>query len=123
MNASNFQLIDLTQQGRQVFSFKLRGAYNKIASLTAEQRAAGIVACSAGNHAQGVAMSCTQLGVDGIIVMPVATPKIKVDGVRCWHAGARTPTATSSHRNSHNQRQNRRCCHRLRCRCSCRCTL
>eukprot|EP01052_Picozoa_sp_SAG31_P016775 SAG31_NODE_1124_length_9772_cov_11.331541_7_plen_155_part_00 len=61
-----------------VFSFKLRGAYNKIASLTEEERERGIVACSAGNHAQGVALSAEKLGVDGIIVMPLGTPSIKV---------------------------------------------
>lgn len=63
-----------------IFSFKLRGAYNKIASLTEEQRQNGIVACSAGNHAQGVAMAAAKLGIDAVIVMPVATPMIKV----CW---------------------------------------
>ena len=65
-----------------VYSFKIRGAYNKIASLTAEQLRAGIVACSAGNHAQGVALSASRLGVDAAIIMPLATPRIKVDGVR-----------------------------------------
>ena len=65
-----------------VFSFKIRGAYNKIAQLSREQLQAGIVACSAGNHAQGVAMSANMLGVDAVIVMPKGTPSIKVDGVR-----------------------------------------
>jgi len=65
-----------------VFSFKIRGAYNKIAQLSREQLKAGIVACSAGNHAQGVAMSANMLGVDAIIVMPEGTPSIKVDAVR-----------------------------------------
>ena len=59
-----------------VFSFKIRGAYNKIASLTQEQLAKGIVACSAGNHAQGVALSAQKVGVDNIIVMPGDTPSI-----------------------------------------------
>ena len=67
-----------------VFSFKIRGAYNKIASLTPEQLSKGIVACSAGNHAQGVALSATKIGVDNIIVMPFDTPSIKVDAVRKW---------------------------------------
>lgn len=67
-----------------VFSFKIRGAYNKIASLTAEQLADGIVACSAGNHAQGVAYSVAKIGCDNIIVMPTGTPAIKVDAVRKW---------------------------------------
>jgi len=65
-----------------VFSFKLRGAHNKIASLTSEERARGIIAASAGNHAQGVAYSCRTLGLRAVIVMPVTTPSIKVDAVR-----------------------------------------
>ena len=65
-----------------VFSFKIRGAYNKIANLSDEQRAKGVVTCSAGNHAQGVAMSASKLGIQATIVMPLATPKIKVDAVR-----------------------------------------
>jgi len=65
-----------------VFSFKIRGAYNKIAQLSREQLRNGIVACSAGNHAQGVAFSGVKLGVDAVIVMPLTTPAIKVDAVR-----------------------------------------
>ncbi|WP_131115358.1 threonine ammonia-lyase, biosynthetic [Lichenihabitans psoromatis] len=67
-----------------VFSFKIRGAYNKIARLSAEARAAGVICASAGNHAQGVALSAQRLGVKAIIVMPVTTPQIKVDAVRYW---------------------------------------
>lgn len=65
-----------------VFSFKLRGAHNKIASLDAASRARGVVCASAGNHAQGVAMSAKQLGLRAVIVMPVTTPAIKIDAVR-----------------------------------------
>ncbi|HEY0865948.1 MAG TPA: threonine ammonia-lyase, biosynthetic [Fimbriimonas sp.] len=65
-----------------VFSFKLRGAYNKIASLSAEALAGGVVAASAGNHAQGVALSARKLGARAVIVMPQTTPSIKVDAVR-----------------------------------------
>lgn len=65
-----------------VFSFKIRGAYNKIASLSQEQLSKGVVACSAGNHAQGVAMSAAKLGINAVIVMPEATPEIKVSAVR-----------------------------------------
>lgn len=65
-----------------VFSFKIRGAYNRMVSLTPEQRALGVVTASAGNHAQGVALSATHLGVDAIICMPKTTPQIKVDAVR-----------------------------------------
>ncbi len=69
-----------------VFSFKLRGAYNKIAHLDARERAAGVIASSAGNHAQGVAMAARRLGVQATIVMPGTTPSIKVDAVRA-HGG------------------------------------
>ena len=64
-----------------VFSFKLRGAYNKMAHLTKAQLKRGVVAASAGNHAQGVAMSAQVLGCEAIIVMPATTPAIKVDAV------------------------------------------
>jgi len=65
-----------------VFSFKIRGAYNKIAKLSQAQRDKGVVTCSAGNHAQGVALSACKLGINAIIVMPLATPSIKVNAVR-----------------------------------------
>lgn len=65
-----------------VFSFKLRGAYNRIVQLTAEERARGVLAVSAGNHAQGVALSSRKLGIRAVIVMPKTTPRIKVDAVR-----------------------------------------
>ena len=64
-----------------VFSFKLRGAYNKMAHLGAEQLAQGVICASAGNHAQGVALSAKKLGCRAVIVMPVTTPKLKVDAV------------------------------------------
>lgn len=65
-----------------VKSFKLRGAYNCIAQLTKAQQAAGVVAASAGNHAQGVAYAANRLGIRAIIVMPETTPEIKVEAVR-----------------------------------------
>jgi len=65
-----------------VFSFKLRGAYNKMANLSAEERARGVICASAGNHAQGVALSARKLGCRAVIVMPVTTPTLKVDAVR-----------------------------------------
>ncbi|ROR98861.1 threonine dehydratase [Sinobacterium caligoides] len=65
-----------------VYSFKLRGAYNKMAQLSEAERARGVVAASAGNHAQGLAMSAKQLEVKAVIVMPKTTPAIKVDAVR-----------------------------------------
>lgn len=65
-----------------VFSFKIRGAYNKIAKLSPELRSKGVVTCSAGNHAQGVALSAAKLNINATIVMPLATPLIKVNAVR-----------------------------------------
>ncbi|GAA5167108.1 threonine ammonia-lyase, biosynthetic [Viridibacterium curvum] len=65
-----------------VFSFKLRGAYNKMAQLSAEQLGRGVICASAGNHAQGVALSAQKLGCRAVIVMPTTTPAIKVDAVR-----------------------------------------
>ena len=65
-----------------VFSFKLRGAYNKMVRLTPAARARGVIAASAGNHAQGVALAAQKLGCAATIVMPVTTPQIKVDAVR-----------------------------------------
>ncbi len=65
-----------------VFSFKLRGAYNKIATLEADALQHGVICSSAGNHAQGVALAAGKLGVRAVIVMPVTTPKIKTDAVR-----------------------------------------
>ena len=65
-----------------VFSFKIRGAYNKMANLSPDQLARGVIASSAGNHAQGVAMAAQKLGCRAVIVMPVTTPALKVDAVR-----------------------------------------
>ena len=65
-----------------VFSFKLRGAYNKMAQLTPAQLKQGVIAASAGNHAQGVALSAQKLGCKATIVMPATTPQIKVDAVK-----------------------------------------
>ena len=65
-----------------VFSFKLRGAYNRMVQLDAGQRARGVIAASAGNHAQGVALAAARLGIQATIVMPVTAPQVKVDAVR-----------------------------------------
>ena len=73
----------IKREDRQpVNSFKLRGAYAIISSLSDEQKQAGVIAASAGNHAQGVALSAKQLGLKALIVMPQNTPSIKVDAVR-----------------------------------------
>ncbi len=65
-----------------VFSFKLRGAYNKMAHLAPEVRAQGVITASAGNHAQGVALAAHKLGCTAMIVMPVTTPRIKINAVQ-----------------------------------------
>lgn len=65
-----------------IFSFKLRGAYNKLASMSDAELANGIICSSAGNHAQGVALAGKKRGIRAVIVMPVTTPSIKVDAVR-----------------------------------------
>ena len=65
-----------------VFSFKLRGAYNKMAQLSRQQLENGVICASAGNHAQGVALSARKLGSRAVIVMPETTPQVKIDAVR-----------------------------------------
>jgi len=65
-----------------VFSFKIRGAYNKIAHLYETEQISGVICASAGNHAQGVAFSAKKLGIKALIVMPVTTPNIKIDAVK-----------------------------------------
>jgi len=69
-----------------VYSFKLRGAYNKIMHLSEAERQQGVIAASAGNHAQGVALSSQKLGIRSVIVMPKTTPRIKVDSVASYGA-------------------------------------
>jgi threonine dehydratase len=72
-----------------VHSFKLRGAYNKLSQLTQEQCLQGVIAASAGNHAQGLALAAQKLGIKATIVMPITTPDIKVDNVRRFGADVR----------------------------------
>lgn len=72
---------------QNVRSYKIRGAYNKIRSLSKEEREVGIVCASAGNHAQGVAYSCNQLGIKGYIYMPTTTPKQKIEQVKMFGNG------------------------------------
>ncbi|MFT5589454.1 MAG: threonine dehydratase [Bradyrhizobium sp.] len=67
---------------QSVFSFKLRGAYNKMAHLPPAQMKRGVICASAGNHAQGVALSATRLGCHAVIVMPTTTPQVKIDAVK-----------------------------------------
>lgn len=77
--------VQLKREDLQVVrSYKIRGAYNKIRSLSTEQTERGIVCASAGNHAQGVAFSCNKLGIKGKIFMPVTTPKQKINQVKMF---------------------------------------
>lgn len=77
--------VQLKREDLQVVrSYKIRGAYNKIRSLSTEQTERGIVCASAGNHAQGVAFSCNKLGIKGKIYMPVTTPKQKINQVKMF---------------------------------------
>ena len=69
------------EDDQPVFSFKLRGAYNKMALMSSEERDRGVICASAGNHAQGVALSASRLGCRATIVMPVTTPRLKVEAV------------------------------------------
>ena len=71
---------------QSVHSFKLRGAYNKIAQLSRAEQQKGVITASAGNHAQGVALAANKLGLSALIVMPRTTPQIKVDAVASWGA-------------------------------------
>jgi threonine dehydratase len=72
------------EDSQPVFSFKLRGAYNRMAQLSPEQLKRGVICASAGNHAQGVALSAERLHCRSVIVMPVTTPKLKIDAVRSY---------------------------------------
>ena len=78
----NNQVLLKREDLQPVFSFKLRGAYNKLRHLSDERLAAGVIAASAGNHAQGLALAAKKMGVKATIVMPQTTPQIKVDAVR-----------------------------------------
>jgi threonine dehydratase len=82
--------ITLKREDQQpVHSFKLRGAYNKLSNLTEEECIHGVIAASAGNHAQGLALAANKLGINATIVMPITTPDIKVDNVRRFGAEVR----------------------------------
>lgn len=84
--SSDFTMYLKTENLQLTGSFKLRGAYYKISQLTDEQRAAGIVACSAGNHAQGVALAATRMGAKSIVCMPDSAPISKVEATKALGA-------------------------------------
>jgi threonine dehydratase len=81
-NRINNKLLLKREDMQSVFSFKLRGAYNKMANLSADLLKQGVIAASAGNHAQGVALAASRLGTKAIIVMPTTTPLVKVNAVK-----------------------------------------
>ncbi|PCI59028.1 MAG: threonine ammonia-lyase, biosynthetic [Gammaproteobacteria bacterium] len=90
LSARLSQNIFLKREDQQpVHSFKLRGAYNKLVSLNEQQCIHGVIAASAGNHAQGLALAANKLGIKATIVMPITTPEIKVDNVRRFGAEVR----------------------------------
>ncbi len=82
----NNRILLKREDQQPVFSFKLRGAYNKLANLSETERQRGVIAASAGNHAQGVAFAARQLGIRALIIMPGTTPRIKVDAVKNYGA-------------------------------------
>ncbi|BDY12202.1 threonine ammonia-lyase [Hydrogenimonas cancrithermarum] len=84
--ASGYEVYLKKENLQTTGSFKIRGAFNKIASLGDEERKKGVVAASAGNHAQGVALAAKQFGIPATIVMPETTPLTKVDGVKSYGA-------------------------------------
>ncbi|MDR2031818.1 MAG: threonine ammonia-lyase, biosynthetic [Azoarcus sp.] len=100
LSARTHNRIHLKREDMQpVFSFKLRGAYNKMANLSAAALGRGVICASAGNHAQGVALSAQKLGVRAVIVMPTTTPQIKIDAVRA--RGGEVVLAGESYSDAH----------------------
>ena len=83
---SNAEVYLKTENLQNTGSFKLRGAYFKMARLSAEEKARGVVACSAGNHAQGVALAAQRQGIDAIICVPDGAPISKVEATRSYGA-------------------------------------
>jgi len=82
----NNRILLKREDKQPVFSFKLRGAYNKIAHLSLEEQARGVITASAGNHGQGVAFAARKLGIKSLIVMPETTPEIKIEAVKNFGA-------------------------------------
>ncbi|MCC7040620.1 MAG: threonine ammonia-lyase, biosynthetic [Burkholderiales bacterium] len=93
------------EDAQSVFSFKLRGAYNKMAHLPVAARAKGVIAASAGNHAQGVALAAQRLGCAATIVMPVTTPQIKIAAVEA--RGAKVLLHGDSYSDAYDEAQRR----------------
>ena len=88
--SSGFNMYLKTENLQLTGSFKLRGAYYKISQLSEEQRRAGIIACSAGNHAQGVALAASRMGIKAIVCMPDGAPISKVEATKALGAEVST---------------------------------
>src|SRR5699024_8186019 len=82
-------------------SFKVRGAYYKISQLTEEERARGVIACSAGNHAQGVALAATRMGIPSVVCMPDGAPIMKVESTK--RLGARVELVKGTYDDAHDR--------------------
>ena len=82
-------------------SFKVRGAYYKISQLTAEERAKGVIACSAGNHAQGVALAATSMGIKSVVCMPDGAPLMKVESTK--RLGAQVELVKGTYDDAHDR--------------------
>ncbi|MGN1080479.1 MAG: threonine/serine dehydratase, partial [Acutalibacteraceae bacterium] len=92
--APDYELYLKTENLQVTGSFKLRGAYYKISQLTDEQKKAGIIACSAGNHAQGVALAATQMGIKSVVCMPDGAPISKIEATKALGAEVRLVPGT-----------------------------
>ena len=99
--ASDCQLYLKTENLQATGSFKVRGAYYKISQLSAEERAKGVIACSAGNHAQGVALAATRMGIKSIVCMPDGAPIMKVESTK--HLGAEVCLVPGTYDDAHDK--------------------
>lgn len=99
--ASPGQLYLKTENLQLTGSFKLRGAYYKISQLTEEERARGVIACSAGNHAQGVALAATRMGIESVVCMPDGAPIMKVESTK--RLGARVELVKGTYDDAHDR--------------------
>ena len=99
--ASDCQIYLKTENLQATGSFKVRGAYYKISQLSAEERAKGVIACSAGNHAQGVALAATRMGIKSIVCMPDGAPIMKVESTK--HLGAEVCLVPGTYDDAHDK--------------------
>ena len=98
---SDSELYLKTENLQVTGSFKLRGAYYKISQLSEEERAHGVIACSAGNHAQGVALAATRLGIPSVVCMPDGAPIMKVESTK--RLGAKVELVKGTYDDAHDR--------------------